>query len=600
MKVLITGGGGFIGSHLVDSQLAQRHDVRTIDLNTADLSHAAANPHLEVLEGDLTDNALVRRLVDGIDIIYHLASAHLDVTLPESHYRQVNVDATMSLLQAARDAGVARMIHCSTNSVLGDIKNPPVDEAAVPHPTNIYEQTKLEGERAALQFHKDAGFPVVVIRPAWVYGPRCPRTSRLMRMISKGRFVMFGDGQTLRHPIYIDDMIAALELSAVAEQAVGETFFIAGEEAVTIEKLVYSIAEVEEVQLRVIHLPLSLGKAAGTILQSAFTPLGKQPPFSRRSLDFYIKDNEYDISKARHELGFEPLTSLRAGLEQTWAAMQAQQLTLKGQKMDATMSNSVQAVHDYWNTHTLGFQYVTDTSIDPYSPEFFAHIRPWMNPYKFPWIMERIERESALLQGKHLLEIGCGMGYDSLEFLKRGVKVTATDLTPNAVKMTLRHFEIAGVEAEAVHTANALALPYDDNTFDAVWANGVLHATGDTERAISEARRVLKPGGRAIISHFYRKPSWMYALNRLGRENIEYKEEDPPINEFYTEEEILDMFKGYEIVEAVQEHYRALPVRRDGLKANLYKYGFRPAYNMIPESVAKQFAYKLSVTAIKV
>jgi hypothetical protein len=92
----------------------------------------------------------------------------------------------------------------------------------------------------------------------------------------------------------------------------------------------------------------------------------------------------------------------------------------------------------------------------------------------------------------------------------------------------------------------------------------------------------------------------MYMLNRYGRENIEYKEEDPPVNEFYTEEEILAMFAGYEIVEAVQDHYRALPVRRDGLKAALYTYGFKPLYNMIPASIARKFAYKLSVTAIKI
>jgi ubiquinone/menaquinone biosynthesis C-methylase UbiE len=192
------------------------------------------------------------------------------------------------------------------------------------------------------------------------------------------------------------------------------------------------------------------------------------------------------------------------------------------------------------------------------------------------------------------------MGYDSLEFLKRGVRVTATDLTPNAVKLSRRHFEIEGVQPEDVRTANGLKLPFDDNTFDAVWANGVLHATGDTARAIAEARRVLKPGGRAIISHFYRKPSWMYMLHHVGRENIEYKEEDPPVNEFYTEKEIEAMFVGFKIVEAVQEHYRALPVRRDGLKAALYKFGFKPVYNLIPEPVAKHFAYKYSVTAVKV
>lgn len=268
--------------------------------------------------------------------------------------------------------------------------------------------------------------------------------------------------------------------------------------------------------------------------------------------------------------------------------------------MDKAIQATVSAVHDYWNSHTLGMQYVTNNKLEVGSPDFFAHIRPWMNPYKFPWIMERIEREARLLKGRHLLEIGCGMGYDSLEFLKRGVRVTATDLTENAVKLTRRHFELERVQAEDVRIANALELPFEDNTFDAVWANGVLHATGDTSLAIRQVRRVLKPGGRAIISHFYRKPSWMYAMHYWGRENIEHKEEDPPVNEFYTEKEIEAMFVGYEIVEAVQEHYRALPVRRDGLKAWLYKYGFKPLYNLIPESIARRFAYKYSITAIKI
>lgn len=214
--------------------------------------------------------------------------------------------------------------------------------------------------------------------------------------------------------------------------------------------------------------------------------------------------------------------------------------------------------------------------------------------------MERIEAEAAHLAGKQLLEIGCGMGYDSLEFIKRGVRVSAIDLTPAAIDFAQRHFEIVGAEVDTLKVANALDLPFDDDTFDAVWSNGVLHATGDTRKAISEARRVLKPGGRAIISHFYRKPSWMYMLHHIGRENIEYKDEDPPVNEFYTEKEIESMFEGFEITETYRDHYRALPVARHGLKAGLYKCGFQPVYNMLPESIAKKLAYKYSVAALKV
>src|SRR5262249_30991354 len=162
---------------------------------------------------------------------------------------------------------------------------------------------------------------------------------------------------------------------------------------------------------------------------------------------------------------------------------------------------------------------------------------------KFQWIMERIEREARLLGGNgKLLEIGCGMGFASLEFLRRGCHVTATDLTPAAVELTRRHFEVRNVTAGDVSVGEGPSLTFADATCDAVWANGVLHHTGDTRRAIQEIRRVLKIGGRAVISHFYRRPSWMYWISRLGRENIEFKSGDPPVTDFMTEAEILSMF----------------------------------------------------------
>lgn len=257
------------------------------------------------------------------------------------------------------------------------------------------------------------------------------------------------------------------------------------------------------------------------------------------------------------------------------------------------------AVHDYWDAHTLGLQYVTDPGAVPGTREFFDHIRPWMSPFKFPWLMERIKREAALLSGGRLLEVGCGMGYVSLEFIRRGVRVTATDLTPQAVDLTRRHFALENIQAEDVCVQNVLSLSLPDDSFDAVWANGVVHATGNTALAIKEIRRVLKPGGRAIISHFYRRRSWMYFLSKFGRENVEFKEQDPPVNEWYTDREILGMFGGFEVVEAVREHHRALPIARDGTKALLYRGLFRPTYNRLPEGLAKALAYKFSVTAVK-
>jgi nucleoside-diphosphate-sugar epimerase len=318
MKVLITGGGGFIGSHLVDSQLTQGHQVRTVDLHLGGLVHAINHPNLEAIIGDITDVDFMRQLVAGIDVVYHLASAHLDVNLSADHYRQVNVEATMNLLVAAQAAGVQRMVHCSSNGVMGEIKKPPANEATPCQPTNIYEQTKWIGEQAVLQFAQETGFPVVVVRPAWVYGPRCPRTRKLFRTIGKGHFVMFGSGRTLRHPIYVSDAVCGLELCAETDNITGQVYLLAGERPVTIATLVQMIAEVQGVRPPSIHFPVTLGKVAGIAFQTVFKPLGRQPPFSRRSLDFFIKDNAYDISKAKRDLGFQPQVDLPAGLIETW------------------------------------------------------------------------------------------------------------------------------------------------------------------------------------------------------------------------------------------------------------------------------------------
>jgi nucleoside-diphosphate-sugar epimerase len=302
MKILITGGGGFIGSHLVEYQLNQGHFVRTIDLHTDTLGHLPRQDDLEIITGDITDKALMKRLLSGINIDY---------------FQGVNVEATVNLLKDAYEADVSRFVHCSSNGVVGEIQEPPADETTPCRPTNIYEKTKLAGEQAAQKFGRDTGFQVVIARPAWVYGPRCPRTEKLIRTIGNERFVMFGKGRTLRHPLYISDALHGLERCALADVPAGELYFLAGEEAVTIAMLVNTIAELQNVSPPRLSFPLVLGKAVGVGMQTVFKVFNKRPPFSRRSLDFFIKDNAYDISKARRELGFAPEVSLREGLIQT-------------------------------------------------------------------------------------------------------------------------------------------------------------------------------------------------------------------------------------------------------------------------------------------
>ena len=259
-----------------------------------------------------------------------------------------------------------------------------------------------------------------------------------------------------------------------------------------------------------------------------------------------------------------------------------------------------EAVREYWENHTLGLQYVKDDTLELGTAAFFEHIRPWMNPSKFPDVLPRIEKVAARLKGKHVLEIGCGMGFDSVELMKRGVQLTITDLTPSAVEIARQHIRlIAELEPVDMRVENVLELSFADESFDGVYSIGVVHHTGDTPRALREIRRVLKPGGLAVISHIYRRPSFFWALSKLGRENIEFKEEDAPVIDFFTEGEVLEMLEGFELEELTRDHYRALPIARQGLKAILYRYGFRPVYNLLPTSVAKKYAHKISFIARK-
>ena len=317
MRVLITGAGGFIGSHLVDSQLEHGHHVRAVDLHLELLRHQAAHPRLQVIRGDITEKDIVRELVEGIDVVYHLASAHLDVSLSDEHYHQVNVGATRSLLEAARQEGVRRFVHCSSVGVIGDVEHPPANETTECNPVNIYERTKFEGERTALDFACRTGFSVVVVRPAWVYGPRCPRTTKLFRTISKGRFPIFGSGTNLRHPVYITDAIQGLELCAETPDIDGEVFIIAGEVPVESRELVNLISQELNVRTQKIYLPLFLGQAAGLALELTFKLVGRQPPFSRRSMDFFLKHNAYTIAKSQSRLNYQPQVNLLTGIQKT-------------------------------------------------------------------------------------------------------------------------------------------------------------------------------------------------------------------------------------------------------------------------------------------
>lgn len=316
-KVLITGAGGFIGSHLVEDQLRRNNHVTALDINLDRLAHLAGRENCQLVIGDIKDDALLKKVVPGIACIFHLASAHLEVSKSESFFWETNVNALKRFLAIADENGVKRFVHCSSVGVFGKLASLPADENSPCRPDILYEKTKLAGENEVVAFSKNHRLPIVVLRPAWVYGPRCPRTQKLFRTIKKGRFFMVGSGKNLRHPIYITDMSEAFHLAAEGDTASGEIFIIASTEALPLKTLVREIARVQGAHLPAFSIPLPLMRIMCALVERLFKTLGKEPPFSSRSLKFFTESSAFDISKAQKMLHFQPRIDLHKGLSLT-------------------------------------------------------------------------------------------------------------------------------------------------------------------------------------------------------------------------------------------------------------------------------------------
>jgi nucleoside-diphosphate-sugar epimerase len=271
---------------------------------------------IELREGELVRQEDVRRAVQGAGIVYHIAAAYREARHPDSYYFDVNVGGTRNVLEAAREAGVARVVHCSTAGVHGLITSVPADENAPFNPGDVYQSSKLEGERlASKEFAR--GLPGVVFRPVGIYGPGDRRFLKLFRTIAKGRFRMFGSGDVLYHLTYIEDLIDGVIRCGEAPGVEGQVFILAGPRYTTLNELVTLVAEALGCPAPRGKLPLWPLLTAASLCEMACRPLGIDPPLHRRRCDFFTKDRAFTSAKAKELLGYDPKVDLAPGLRQT-------------------------------------------------------------------------------------------------------------------------------------------------------------------------------------------------------------------------------------------------------------------------------------------
>ena len=300
---LVTGGAGFIGSHLVEELLRRGERVRVVDSlitgSRANLSHLTA---VEFLEGDLADLDVARKAVADVDFVLHQAaipSVPRSVQDPVTSNR-ANVDASLNVLVAARDAGVRRVVYAGSSSAYGNTTTLPTAETTATAPLSPYALQKLVAEQYCQLFTTLYGLPTVTIRYFNVFGPRQDPSSPYSGVISifisalcaGRRATIYGDGDQTRDFTYVANVVDGVLRACEAPEASGEVINVATETRVSLNTLYETLKRLLGSQLEPVYAE---GRAGD------------------------VRDSQADITKARRLLGYEPTVSFETGLERTVA-----------------------------------------------------------------------------------------------------------------------------------------------------------------------------------------------------------------------------------------------------------------------------------------
>jgi dihydroflavonol-4-reductase len=316
-RVLVTGATGFTGGHLVRALRARGDDV-TAMVRSAQGAALLSEDGIRTVVGDLArPETLPEAVRSGFEVIYNIAALYREAGLADRVYHQVNAVGVGQLIEAAAGAGVRRVVHCSTVGVHGDVEHPPANEDAPLRPGDVYQVSKVEGERIARDAGARTGVEVVIARPSGIYGPGDRRLLKLFRGVARRKFFILGDGKIFYHLTYISDLIEGFRLCGEVPAAAGRTYILAGGEVPVLNDLAAMIAEEARVPPPSLHLPVWPFWFAGAVCEAVCAPFGIEPPIYRRRVDFFTKSRAFDTTRARKELGFEPQIDLRQGIRRT-------------------------------------------------------------------------------------------------------------------------------------------------------------------------------------------------------------------------------------------------------------------------------------------
>ncbi len=310
MKVLITGGTGFIGSHLVEALLKEKADVFCIVRNPSKLRFLEGLP-VKIIQADCSDKGSLKKIDWNFDYIFNLSG--ITKALHPEEFFIANYIGTKNLVEIAleKNPNLRRFVHVSSLAAVGPCKNgTPVDEQREPCPVSKYGKSKLLGEQAVEALKKS--LPITIIRPPAVYGPRDRDFLTFFKMIKAGIVMYLTEGNY--SIIYVDDLINGIILASRHENALGETFFISNREPSSTTEIISAISDA----LKKKPLKVKIPKQIGGFFIGVFQKIDKKSIINSDKLAELLEPCWVcSTQKAEHLLGFNTKTNLKEGMEWT-------------------------------------------------------------------------------------------------------------------------------------------------------------------------------------------------------------------------------------------------------------------------------------------
>jgi len=317
-SALVSGATGFLGGHLAAALVARGYRVRALARTTSDVRGLVALG-VEIVHGDLGDPASLRRAAEGQRLVFHTAGKVSDWG-PREEFFRANVEGTANVVAACRAAGVGRLLHVSSLTVLGLPRGGETVDESSPYGAHVrdpYSASKIEGERLARAAHGQGGLAVTVVRPGVIWGPGdttiIPRFAALLR---RGAFVYTDGGRNLVGMSHVANLSDGAILAAESPVAAGQVYHLTDGEELTAHDAVTALAAAIGVPAPRLSLPYwAVLGIAGVLEVAAWAVRSRRPPaMTRYGVRLVSCHCRYDLAKARRELGYAPRVSFRQGI----------------------------------------------------------------------------------------------------------------------------------------------------------------------------------------------------------------------------------------------------------------------------------------------